>query len=134
MSTPPAARGDATGLPLEPSPLPPKPPRKPHSTKRKRCLNCGKIFVLTRGNRRFCTNQGEGNCKDEWHANGKTAFGPLRSLIDKTMSVYVREVRERMNEIDRRLHVLERAADPALKLLVDALRPLVDKQVEAKTK
>ncbi|MBF6570486.1 MAG: hypothetical protein IVW54_16590 [Candidatus Binataceae bacterium] len=52
--------------------------RPPKKLRRRRCLNDGVLFPMTRKNRRFCKRE----CKDEYHRYG-SAFGPLRDWLQK---------------------------------------------------
>jgi hypothetical protein len=63
-------------LPVAAGTVPPD-PRAPKFPRR-RCDNCGKLYPLTKPNRRFCGAE----CKKEFHQHG-AAFGPLKERIAK---------------------------------------------------
>lgn len=74
------------------------PPRSAKATTtqhfpRRRCHNCGKLYPLTKPNRRFCSDTGPGNCKAEYNRYG-SAFGPIRDYLEK-------EVQRRSKEAAR---------------------------------
>jgi hypothetical protein len=53
--------------------------QEPKKISRRRCSNCDKAFPKTRYNRKFCDKK----CKREYEQNGGTAFGPLKTRLEK---------------------------------------------------
>jgi hypothetical protein len=52
--------------------------REPKKFTRRRCDNCGKFYLKTRDNKKYCSLQ----CKDEFNRHG-SAFGPLKDYLTK---------------------------------------------------
>lgn len=52
---------------------------EPKKIRRARCANCDKPFPKTKPNRKFCKKE----CKREYEQNGGTAFGPLKTRLEK---------------------------------------------------
>lgn len=71
--------------------------KKPKA-KRKRCLNCDKLFELTKPNRKFCST----NCKNEFGRHG-SAFGPLKTHIETMMNRHTKELRAEVVKLQRDL-------------------------------
>jgi protein-arginine kinase activator protein McsA len=68
---------------------------------RKRCDNCGKIFMRVRFYARFCSAK----CRKEFHDAGNTAFGHVKHLYEKQH----RAILKRVNDLEVRLSTLEMA-------------------------
>jgi hypothetical protein len=78
-------------------------------TRRKRCLNCNKLFVPRRnvGKRaKFCKKE----CCDEFHRHG-SAFGPMKlglyTAIDKKFAALEAGIKLRFREAHSRIETLE---------------------------
>jgi hypothetical protein len=78
-----------------------EPPKK---IPRRRCANCDKPFPKTKPNRKFCGKQ----CKREYEQNGGTAFGPLKTRLEKLVWGITAELERRLNVQGRAIGNLER--------------------------
>jgi hypothetical protein len=66
----------------------------PKKVRKMRCHNCNKLTPKNRYNQKFCSLQ----CKREYEQNGGTAFGPLKTRLEKLVMGPVRELqREQIN-------------------------------------
>lgn len=79
----------------------------PVKLKRKRCLNCGRLFPLTKESRKFCKDE----CRKEFHRYG-AAYGPLRQglekLIERTTREQYRELKQSVQQLSKRIDRLTR--------------------------
>ncbi len=76
----------------------------PKKFKRRRCKNDGVLFLVTKPNREFCSD----NCRKEFHANGGNAFGPLKTRLEKLVRAITRDLEGRLNTQGRAIGKLER--------------------------
>jgi hypothetical protein len=76
----------------------------PKKIPRRRCANCDKPFPRTKPNRKFCGKQ----CKREYEQNGGTAFGPLKTRLEKLVWGITAELERRLNVQGRAIGNLER--------------------------
>ena len=72
---------------------------EPKKLPRKRCLNCAKLFEMTRQGKRFCSDA----CRKEFHHYG-AAYGPLR---DKLEALIEKRVKEQVGFLVVRLGLVE---------------------------
>lgn len=69
-------------------------------------MNDGKLFDVTKPNRRFCSQ----SCKDEYHRHG-SAFGPLKERLEKLVASLAEEkfkpLQSEIKKLDERLQAIE---------------------------
>ena len=86
------------------------------SPRRKRCRNCDQFMGPGKPTKKFCgpKDPGKGECKNEYHRNGGTAFGPLKSRLETLVTKLSREeskkLRDRVDQLERRVQELEEPA------------------------
>jgi len=77
----------------------------PKKIRKARCANCDKPFPKTKPNRKFCGKQ----CKREYEQNGGTAFGPLKTRLEKLVRQITLEDRlaDALARLEMRIAALE---------------------------
>lgn len=84
---------------------------------RKRCKNCGKIFMSYRAWQEFCSPE----CRRQFWDNNNTGFGRVRVELEKRLKRVTAELRaitERLAELDKRIDRLY--DDPAVRRAIAA--------------
>jgi hypothetical protein len=78
----------------------------PKKIRRARCANCDKPFPKTKPNRKFCKKE----CKREYEQNGGTAFGPLKTRLEKLVRQITGALELRHTFLEKRVTILEGSA------------------------
>jgi hypothetical protein len=78
---------------------------EPKKIRRARCANCDKPFPKTKPNRKFCKKE----CKREYEQNGGTAFGPLKTRLEKLVRQITGVLELRHTFLEKRVTKVEAA-------------------------
>jgi len=79
---------------------------EPKKIRRARCANCDKPFPKTKPNRKFCKKE----CKREYEQNGGTAFGPLKTRLEKLVRQITGALELRHTFLEKRVTKIEGSA------------------------
>jgi hypothetical protein len=78
---------------------------EPKKIRRARCANCDKPFPKTKPNRKFCKKE----CKREYEQNGGTAFGPLKTRLEKLVRQITGALEVRHTFLEKRVTKIDTA-------------------------
>ena len=76
---------------------------------RRRCKNCGKIFMAKRFDHVFCHR----DCRFQFHQFDNTAFGHVKHLMERHMKAHLKEFEKLKREVYELREKLNRVANYA---------------------
>jgi hypothetical protein len=79
--------------------------KDPKKVRKMRCHNCNKLTPKNRYNQKFCSPL----CKREYEQNGGTAFGPLKTRLEKLVRSITGALELRNTFLEKRVTKLEEA-------------------------
>jgi hypothetical protein len=77
----------------------------PTKVRKMRCHNCNKLTPKNRYNQKFCSI----TCKREYEQNGGTAFGPLKTRLEKLVREITKDLSKRLGIAEAQLNALATA-------------------------